>query len=183
MVRLTQSGSGTVSWTAVSSNPWITITPASGIGPATLSIGIQRDPLPSGLKSGTGTISFVFTGTTSMPGPIAVTVVLSPSTVETLGVIDTPLEDSTGVVGAVPFTGWALDTFEVVGVTICRAATAGETAHIDTRCGGAAQMYRRRRDVRRRRAAGRAGGVSGVSAKQPRGVGLHGADQHAAESG
>ena len=69
--------------------------------------------------SGTGTITFAFSGTTSAPGPIAVTVSVSPSQETTLGVIDTPLDNSSGVTGSVPFTGWALDTFEVVRVTIC----------------------------------------------------------------
>ena len=92
-VRLTQSGAGTVSWTATSSHPSIIVTPSSGIGSATLSIGIQRDPLPTSLTSGTATITFAFSGTTSAPGPIAVTVSVSPSPQTTLGVIDTPLDN------------------------------------------------------------------------------------------
>jgi hypothetical protein len=140
-VRLTQSGAGTVSWTATSSHPSIIVTPASGIGSATLSIGIQRDPLPVGLTSGTGTITFAFTGTTSAPGPIAVTVSVSPNPQVTQGVIDTPLENSTGVTGSVPFTGWALDTFEIERVTLCRAAVIGETAPVDARCAALAQIY------------------------------------------
>ncbi len=139
-VRLTQSGVGTVSWTATSSHPSFVVTPSSGIGSATLSIGIVRVPSPT-LLSGTGTITFAFSGTTSAPGPIAVTVSVSPSQETTLGVIDTPLDNSSGVTGSVPFTGWALDTFEVERVTICRAAVIGETAPVDPRCATLAQIY------------------------------------------
>ena len=38
-VRLTQSGNGNVTWTATSNQPWLQVSPASGSGSATLSIG------------------------------------------------------------------------------------------------------------------------------------------------
>ena len=40
------------------------------------------------------------------------------------GFVDTPPDNATGVTGAVPFTGWALDDIEVTRVMICRARSA-----------------------------------------------------------
>jgi hypothetical protein len=39
-VRLTQTGAGTVTWTATSNQPWLQVSPASGSGSATLSINV-----------------------------------------------------------------------------------------------------------------------------------------------
>jgi hypothetical protein len=44
------------------------------------------------------------------------------------GVMDTPLDNVTGVTGALPVTGWALDDTGVAGVRIYRDAVAGEPA-------------------------------------------------------
>ena len=57
------------------------------------------------------------------------------------GFVDTPLNNATGVTGAVPFTGWALDDVGVEEVTICRAAVIGEAAPVDGRCAGATQIF------------------------------------------
>ncbi len=57
------------------------------------------------------------------------------------GVVDTPLDNTTGVTGAVPFTGWALDDLEVANVFVCRTAVAGETAPVDANCGGQSQIF------------------------------------------
>ena len=48
---------------------------------------------------------------------------------------------TTGVTGAIPFTGWALDDVEVTRVMICRAAVGAEVAPVDPNCGGAAQIF------------------------------------------
>ena len=53
-VRLSQTGSGSAAWSATPTQPWITVSPASGTGPAVLTIGVQFAPgLPlSGTSSG-----------------------------------------------------------------------------------------------------------------------------------
>jgi hypothetical protein len=58
-----------------------------------------------------------------------------------IGVVDTPVDHSTGVTGAVPFTGWALDDVEVTRVMICRAAFGPEVAPVDPNCAGEAQVF------------------------------------------
>jgi hypothetical protein len=58
-----------------------------------------------------------------------------------IGAVDTPVDNLTGVTGAVPFTGWSVDDVEVTGVAICRAAVPGEPVGADSRCAGAAQIF------------------------------------------
>jgi uncharacterized delta-60 repeat protein len=140
-VRLTQSGPGTVTWTATPNQPWLTVTPSSGTGSATLSVAVSDQMVSLVNGPYTAAITLTFTGTASVTGPIDVTMTVPLRPLVTLGVIDTPLENSAGVTGAVPFTGWALDSIEVVAVSICRAAVAGEAAPNDGRCDGAAQIY------------------------------------------
>jgi hypothetical protein len=70
-IRLTQSGGGTVTWTAASNRPWLTVLPASGTGSATLTIATQ---FATGLAgSQTGAVTLAFTGAGNSPGPIGVT--------------------------------------------------------------------------------------------------------------
>jgi hypothetical protein len=142
-VRLTQSGVGSVTWTATSNQPWLQVSPASGAGSATLTIGVTPATAlpPSGTV--TGQITIALTGAANTLPPIAVTLTLVPSgtTLAPFGIVDTPTNNRTGVTGAVPFTGWALDDLEVARVSICRDAFGAEVAPIDPNCGGAAQIF------------------------------------------
>ena len=143
IVRLTKTGSGTVTWTATSSDPWLQVTPASGSGSANLSLSVVS---VGGLPAGgvvAGTITLTLVGASNSPGPINVTLSLffNGTSAPPEGVVDTPLENATGVTGAVPFTGWALDDIEVSRVMICRAAFGAEVAPIDPNCAGAAQIF------------------------------------------
>lgn len=70
-VRLTQAGTGIVTWTAASSVPWLTVLPSSGSGPATLALSTL---FMSGLApTPTGAITLTFTGAGNTLAPITVT--------------------------------------------------------------------------------------------------------------
>ena len=143
VVRLTQSGVGTVTWTAVPSEPWLQISPMSGSGSAELSISVVSVPgLPVGSPVA-GAITLTVTGASNAPGPVAVSLdlILNGLSAPPFGAVDTPLESATGVTGAIPFTGWALDDVEVTRVMVCRAAAGTEVAPVDPNCGGAAQIF------------------------------------------
>ena len=143
VVRLTQTGTGTVTWTATSNQPWLQVSPASGSGSANLSISVVSvGGLPVG-STVTGAITVTPTGASNTPGPIAVslTLVQNGTSASPFGFVDTPLDHTTGVTGAMPFTGWALDDIEVTRVMICRAAFGAEVAPPDPNCGGAAQIF------------------------------------------
>ena len=131
-VRILQSGSGTLTWTATPSAPWITVSPASGTGPAVLTVGVQfATGLPmSGTTSGAVTLSF--TGPGNAPGPVKVTLRTVPNGASTppslpFGVFDTPAGDGTVLAGSIAVTGWTLDNIGVQRVELWRDLQPGET--------------------------------------------------------
>src|SRR5262249_3113415 len=78
-VRILQSGLSTVAWTAPPSAPWITVSPSSGSGSATLTVGVAfSNVLPI---SGTTSASIVltFTGAATAPGPVTVGITTLPA--------------------------------------------------------------------------------------------------------
>ena len=142
-VRLTQSANATVMWSAVSNHPWLQVSPASGTGSGTLSIGVApAAPLPpSGTVTGKIFLSFTGAANTVPPIDVSLTLVPAGTAVGPFGTVDTPADQRTGVTGAIPLTGWAIDDMEVTRVSICREAFGSEVAPLDPNCGGAAQMF------------------------------------------
>jgi Tol biopolymer transport system component len=143
IVRLTQDGSVPVTWTAASTQPWLKVSPASGAGSGVLSISVTPSAGLPASGTVTGTIAVALTGAANSVSPITVTLTLLPAgtSLSPIGVVDTPTDNRTGVTGAIPFTGWALDDIEVTRVSICRAAFGAEVAPIDPNCGGAAEIF------------------------------------------
>jgi hypothetical protein len=86
-------------------------------------------------------VSAVDNGSPPLEGGHTIRVVVLPAAANPVGVVDTPLDNSTGVTGAVPFTGWALDDVAVARVMICRAPFGNEVAPIDPNCAGMAQIF------------------------------------------
>jgi len=143
IVRLTQTGAGTVTWTATSSQPWLQVGPASGSGSANLSIGVvSAVGLPAGgTVAGAITLSFVGASTSAGPINVTLTLFLNGTSASPFGNVDTPTDNRTGVTGAVPFTGWTLDDIQVTRVMVCRAAFGAEVALVDPNCAGTAQIF------------------------------------------
>lgn len=141
-VRLSVSRSN-VGWTATTSQPWIQISPASGTGSTILTVSLNVLGGHPGSGGATGAITIILTdgSGTSQTVDVMVRLHLSGTTAPPLGIVDTPLPNSTGVTGAVPMTGWALDDLEVSGVSICRAAVTSEVAPVDSNCGGSSQIF------------------------------------------
>ena len=142
-VRLTQNGVGSVTWTATPNQSWLRLDRQSGTGSATLTVSVA--PV-AGLPIGgvlNGAITVSYGGASNAASTIAVSLLVKPlgTAAGPFGSVDTPADSASGVSGAVPFTGWALDDVEVLGVSVCRAAVAGEAAGPDARCAGAAQIY------------------------------------------
>jgi hypothetical protein len=142
VVRLTQSGMGAVTWTASSNQPWLQVSPASGSGSGNLSISLGQSALPPGTYP--GAIALTFSGAGTLAGPISVSLVIlqEGTSAGPIGVVDTPANNTTGVTGAIPFTGWALDDVEVSRVMICRSAFGAEVPPVsDPNCAGASQIF------------------------------------------
>jgi hypothetical protein len=125
-LTLTQSGPGTVTWTATASQPWITVSPASGTGAAIMQVSLASAGVPlSGVLS--GTITVTTTGATNSPAAAVFLSVLTPGqSAAPLGSFDTPADNSAGVTGSVAVTGWAIDDIGVQKVDIVRDPVATE---------------------------------------------------------
>ena len=142
VVRLTQTGTGTVTWTATSNQPWLQVSPRRGVGlPICPSVSC-RSPGCRWEHGHRGDHADA-DGRIEHAGSIAVSLnlVQNGTSASPFGFVDTPLDNTTGVTGAIPFTGWALDDIEVTRVMICRAAFGAEVAPVDPNCGGAAQIF------------------------------------------
>jgi hypothetical protein len=142
-VHLTQTGAGTVTWTATSTRPWLQVSPASGTGPATLSLTVIPDPNLPAAGTADGAIIFTYSGAANAPGPVLVRInlIAMGQSATPIGTVDTPLDNATGVTGAVPFTGWALDDVEVMRVNVCRQPVSGENVAATELCAGAQQVF------------------------------------------
>jgi hypothetical protein len=136
-------GSTSVGWTAVASQPWLQLAPASGTGTGVMTVTADLLGRPAGTGSDTATITVTLTdgSATSRTINVNVTLHFNGTTSPPFGFVDTPVQNTTGVTGAIPMTGWALDDLEIASLTICRAAVGGETPIADANCGGAAQIF------------------------------------------
>ncbi|MCX6564566.1 MAG: SBBP repeat-containing protein [Candidatus Aminicenantes bacterium] len=124
-VIVSNTGGGTLNWSAHSSQTWLAVTPASGTGTAVIQMSVN----PAGLAAGsyTGTITVSDPNATNSPQAINVGLMVKAAGTVPFGSFDTPVEGTTGVTGAVPVTGWAMDDIGVVKVEILRDNFAGET--------------------------------------------------------
>ena len=112
-------------WTASANQGFIMVSPTSGTGNGSFTISMVTSALPlSGSVSGMVTLSA--TGIATSP-TVTVTATIGPGT-NPFGAFDTPADGTTGVVGAIPVTGWALDNIEVTHVDIFREPVTGEPA-------------------------------------------------------
>jgi len=83
-IQIANSGGGTLAWTATASAAWLSVSPASGTAPSTLTVSIN----PAGLGAGTynGSIQISASGATGSPASVSVTLVVQ-GTQTTPGVI------------------------------------------------------------------------------------------------
>jgi hypothetical protein len=70
-INITNTGGGTLNWTASDDAPWLTVSPASGTAPSTLTASVNISGLAAGTFNGTITISA--TGATNTPVNVPVT--------------------------------------------------------------------------------------------------------------
>jgi len=125
-VVISNKGGGTLAWNAASNQGWLTAAPASGTGTAVIQMSVN----PAGLAAGsyTGTITVSDQKATNSPQTITVTLVVLAAGTNAIpfGFFETPFNGTTGITGAIPVTGWALDDVEVIGVDIKRVPVVGD---------------------------------------------------------
>ena len=114
-----------IAWSASSNQNFISVSPTSGTGNGSFTIGIVVSALPA---SGTvsGIVILTAPGISNSP-MVNVTVAIGPSA-KPFGSFDTPSDGATNVAGAIPVTGWALDSIEVLKVDIWREPVTNEAA-------------------------------------------------------
>jgi hypothetical protein len=142
VVRLSQSAGQAITWSASSNQPWLTVNPTSGSGAAQLSISVDPSNM-SAPSSTSGAITLTLGNAGNFVGPISVSLTLMPTgtSVVPIGVVDTPVNNTSGVTGAIPVTGWALDDVEVAALYVCRYPVNGESPAPDGRCSGLQQVF------------------------------------------
>lgn len=109
---------GGCAWTAASSAPFVSVAPASGAGSGSVTFTVQANTSP-GARTAVLTIAGQ-TFTLTQQGSAAP---VSPP----FGLIDTPVDNATGITGSIPVTGWALDDVQVMSVRIYRDPVAPES--------------------------------------------------------
>jgi DNA-binding beta-propeller fold protein YncE len=123
---ISNTGGGDLNWTATSSENWLKVSPTSGKGSGIVTVSANT----SGLSIGTytGKITVQDPKATNTPQTVNATLKIysSISVQKPFGSFDTPINGTTGITGAVPLTGWALDDIEVTKVEIWRDPVGGE---------------------------------------------------------
>ena len=122
---ISNSGSGTLDWSAVDNAPWLSVNPTSGSDSGQVIVTVA----PTGLSAGSYTGIVTVSSPDAFNSPQTITVhltVKSPSEDQApFGQFETPVEGST-VRSSVPVTGWALDDVSVESVKIYRGPVPGE---------------------------------------------------------
>ncbi len=116
-VTVTFNGGGGVPWTATSNQPTIIV--LQGFGNGNGSFQVLGNLGPSGI------VTVTAPGATGSPRQIQVNI-SNPAPGPPFGSFDTPADNTTGVAGALPVTGWALDAVEVSKVNIWREPVGAE---------------------------------------------------------
>jgi len=124
VVAVTSTGVTDQAWTATANQPWLHVTNGSGIGDGRWSAGVATEG-SSGITA-PGKYSGVITLQSSTSGATAqvlvtLTVIAETASVSSpFGIVETPVQDAEGVVGAIGVTGWALDDIGVASVKLYR---------------------------------------------------------------
>jgi N-acetylmuramoyl-L-alanine amidase len=117
------AGVGVPTWSVTASQPWVRITPASGAGSGRFTVDMVNPGDVIGTATdlnGTITVSLDGLGLTQT---LPVRLIVSPSEQPTqppIGRVETPTHNSTGHVGAIGVTGWALDDRGVQSLKVYR---------------------------------------------------------------
>jgi uncharacterized protein (TIGR03437 family) len=98
-IQITNSGSGTLAWTATASDAWLSTSPASGTAPSTISVSVS----PASLSPGTytGSVQIASSGASNTPLSIPITLTVTQPA-PSLAVAPQTLSFSYSVGGAAP---------------------------------------------------------------------------------
>ncbi len=123
---ISNTGSGTLSWSVSDDVPWMNLSPASGAGASVVTVTVE--PSGFGVNSYKGTITVSATNATNTPQTITVNLTIknAANDEDPIGNFDSPDEGAV-VTGNIPMGGWALDDISVEKVEIWRGPISGES--------------------------------------------------------
>ncbi|MCX6581032.1 MAG: hypothetical protein NT166_12710 [Candidatus Aminicenantes bacterium] len=122
-VTICNAGGGALNWTAQPDQPWVQVTPGSGVGNKKFRVNVEATGLANG--SYTAIISIIDPAAGNSPQTIEVNLTVAETGTAPFGEISSPAESSPAS-GSIPVTGWALDDVEVTSVKIYREPVTGE---------------------------------------------------------
>jgi len=126
-VVVSNTGTGTLNWTATTTANWIKVAPASGVNTGTLAVSVDPSGLPG--ENYFGCVCIVDPNATNTPMAINVYLTIyGGGTNPPFGVVETPPNGQSGIEGSVAVTGWVLDDVGVDAVKIYREPVGGEPA-------------------------------------------------------
>jgi hypothetical protein len=111
------AGGGALNWTAATSNGRLAVSPTSGSGTRALTVTLAAANLAVGTYNDSVTVTVNGTVLTTQ---VVTRVYAAGTSTVAGGFFDTPGHNSSGVVGAIPVTGWALDDVGVQRVDVYR---------------------------------------------------------------
>ena len=117
-----------VAWTASSNQPFVTVSPTSGVGAGSFTVSVQSTTFASpSLQNAAITVSSGSASNSPQTVQVSVNVFNPSAALPPFGSFDSPAPNTTGIAGAIPVTGWALDSIETLKVDIWREPNPGET--------------------------------------------------------
>jgi hypothetical protein len=143
-VTVTFSAATTAAWTATADQPWVQITNGSGHGAGQFTFGIiNPGNTLAGVTQGSATITVTAAEASNSPQTVAVELTLRQASANQppIGLVDTPLQNATGQVGAIGVTGWAVDDVGIKSVTIYRNCLVFEPPPNCTAVNGETLVY------------------------------------------
>jgi uncharacterized protein (TIGR03437 family) len=126
LITIANAGGGTFTWSASSGAPWLTVSPGSGVGSGTLSLGIN----PAGLTAQTynSAITIIAAGATNSPQTISVVLTVNAAPVSSVVI--------TGVVNSASWSGGAVAPGELITIAgTMLGPSAGVSGSVDPSTG------------------------------------------------
>ncbi len=129
-------GSGPVTWSVASNQPWLVVSPASGTGTGRFAVSVRTAGIPAP-ASAEGALTITAAGATNSPLAVRVllnTLATGASSIP-FGTFDTPTDNPAGlggslaVAGSIAVTGWTLDDVGVKQLGIWRDPIGAEPRH------------------------------------------------------
>jgi len=119
-IRVNNSGTGTLNWSASDNKAWLAASPTSGTNAGSFKVIVNSSGLSAGTYTGTVTVSAA--NATSKTVSVTLKVYKSGSTSKPFGDFATPANNSK-VSSSIPVTGWVMDDIETVSVKIYNGST------------------------------------------------------------